>query len=185
MNKTEIASNALLLLGDKYIADLNEDSDRAQLVRSLYDQCRDAVIRAHTWGCCTKRVILSPMSTAPEFEWGYQFQLPSDCLRVIAIDFNGVFMDYKVEGKKVLADTNVLYLRYLFQNDDPSSYDAGFCDVLVARLAAEMAYPITKSASMKQQMDQAYLFKLRQARSADGQEGVTDDWADSPLVQVR
>lgn len=188
-SKVNIASNALVLIGDRQIDSLSEDSDRARTVNAIYDDTRDAVIRANTWGSCMKRVILSPMAEAPAFEWGYQFLLPADCLRVIAIDRDGYFMDYKVEtfdgNKVILADTNVVYLRYLFRNDEPNSYDAGLVDVLTAKLAAALAYPITRSASVQQSMEQLYLMKLRMARSADGQEGVTDTIGDSPLVQVR
>ena len=47
----------------------------------------------------------------------------------------------------------------------------GMADAIVARLAAELAYPIASSTSLAQSMWQLYEMKLREARGVDAQEG--------------
>jgi hypothetical protein len=42
---------------------------------------------------------------------------------------------------------------------------------LAAKLAADIAFAVTQNASLKKQLNDEYMQKLREARSFDGQEG--------------
>jgi len=185
VDKVGICNAALALLGDDKIDALTDTTDRAKLCARLYDSVRDSVLRAHLWKCCKKRAVLSPTVTAPAFEWSYQFLMPSDCIRVISIAQEGYTEPYKVEGRMILANTNVANCRYIFNNDDPTSYSGGLVDVMVYSMAKALAYPITHSASMRGEMQSEYTRALVQARAADGQEDYTELFNQGPVKVSR
>lgn len=183
--KVSICSNALLLLGAKTINSLSEDSDRASIASNLYDSQRDAVLRSHPWNCAVKRVLLAPDSEVPAFDYGAQFSLPADWLRTISVGADGYEVDYKHEAGKILANGTVLALRYIFRNTNEATWDALLVNAMEFKLAAEMAYPITGSASMADMMHQKFLQTLRQARAIDGQDDPPQTMGDFPLLNSR
>lgn len=181
----QIASNALLLLGDKPINSFSDDSDRALLASNLWDNARQSVLRGHPWNCAIKRVALAPDVEAPAFDWSYQHSLPGDCLRVLFVGQREAPDEYKIEGRKILADTNPVYLEYIFDNEDVASWDSLLVEAMQRYLAFAMAYPITKSNTTRDSMYQEYEKILRQARAVDGQENQNEMAGDSPLLSVR
>ena len=60
-----------------------------------------------------------------------------------------------------------------------------FTDVLTAKLAVDLVYPITNSASLQTQMQKLYQTKLSEARSIDGQEGFQDDLVSDTFTDFR
>lgn len=180
-----ICSAALALLGDSPIASLSEPNNkRAQLCANIYPLAKLDILRAHPWNCLTKRVILSPLSEAPEFEWGYQFALPGDCLRVLTVGFDGAPEEYRLEQNRIKARSNVLRLLYQ-QNLGEGYWDANLVDVMIKRMVRDLAYPVTKSASLAEVKAREYEIAFKRAKAVDGQENPPEDWEDSPFIAVR
>ena len=181
-----ICSNALLMLGSSAIASFDaSEGEFAVAAGNMWPSARDAIIRANLWHCAIKRVILAPMSDAPAFEFKYQYQIPSDCLRVLSIG-----VDYaprhKIEGNKILTDQDSCALTYLYRNDDVGAWDSGLVDVMTAYMASLLAYTVTRSASMAQLMQAEYLRRLRVARSSDSMQGTKEPMTySSPLIAIR
>ena len=182
----EICNSALNILRANNFTALTEDSKNARLCNQRYEPLRDAVFREHTWNCLVKRVQLAQDTTSPTHEYNYQYQLPSDCLRVLS---TGGYHDgstsnvdggqkFKVEGRKILTDEDTVYLIYSARITDPTQYDSLLIESIVARLAAELCYAITSSTSLAVALKQDYAEKLRLARHADATEG-TPDYIDS------
>lgn len=180
-----ICSNALLMLGDNPIADFEEDSDAARLASNLWPTARDYVLRRHPWNCATKRVALSPDTTAPAFDFNYQFTLPGDFLRVLSIGQEGERPRYKVEGRKILMDENACLLRYIWRNENPASWDAMLIMGMTMVMRGLFAYPVTQSGTLEQVIEQELKDILRQARAVDGQEDDPEAMDDSPLYAAR
>ena len=182
----EICNSALNILGANNITALTEDSKNARLCNQRYEPLRDAVFREHTWNCLVKRVQLAQDTASPTHEYVYQYQLPSDCVRVLSLggyhDGSTSNVDggqkFKVEGRKILTDEDTVYLIYSARITDPTQYDSLLIESLVARLAAELCYAITSSTSLAVALKQDYNEKLRLARPADATEG-TPDYIDS------
>lgn len=180
-----ICSAALALLGDVPISSLSEPNNRrATLCSSIYTLAKADLLRAHPWNCLTKRVVLSPMSTAPEFEWGYQFQLPGDCLRVLAVGYDDAPEDYVLEQNRIKARSSTLRLRYQ-QALGEGYWDANLVDVMTKRMVRDLAYPITKSASLAEVKAREYEMAFKRARAVDGQENPPEEWSDSPFLSAR
>lgn len=183
--KITIANNALAMLGDDPISDFNEGTVRASLVRDQYENVRDNCLRMLPWNCAIKRINMSPEVTAPLFGYAYQFVLPSDWLRTLSISSKDDIVDFRMEGRKLLTDLQDLQLRYVYRNDDPSTYDAGLINVITYKLAEVLAYPITKSTTQAQFMEakarEAYMI----AKGVDAQEEVQPNWFDESLISRR
>lgn len=94
-------------------------------------------------------------------------------------------LNYEHEGRKILADTNVLPLVYVWRNEDPSQWDDSLCDLASMEMAARLAYPITESASMAQMMRQQADNAWREAKTIAGQDNPPEDMGDSPFIEAR
>ena len=183
--QVSIASNALLLLGAKTINSLDEGTDRATLSANLYDSLRDDMLRSHPWNCAVKRVLLAPDAETPAFDYESQFTLPSDWMRTISVGAEGYEVDYKHESGKILAGGTSLALRYVFRNEVEATWDALLVRAMELKMAAEMAYPITGSASMADMMHNKLLQHMKAARAVDGQDDPPQTFGDFPLLNSR
>lgn len=181
----QICSNGLLLLGADPINSFDDESDRATLVSNLWPNMRDAVLRQYPWNCAVKRLALAADVATPAFEYGQQFSLPGDCLRILSIGEEGDQLRYAIEGSKLLCDESVVYLRYLFRNTDATTYDSLLVETMEAYVAMTCAYPITRDRGVQKAMSELYSFKLRQARTVDSQEQPAESFGDFPFLQAR
>jgi hypothetical protein len=184
----EICSNALLLLGDNPIASLSDGTPRATICANVFGLAKADILRKHPWNCTIKRVILSPESAAPAFDWKHQFVRPADWLRTVQIGYRDNPLEYAVEGVRIMANTTVLPMVYV-ANVTEGEWDSLLTMVMVKRMEMDLAYPITKSTSLRDSLKQEFyalgVGVLAQAKTIDGQENPPEDWGDSPFLQVR
>lgn len=185
ISAVSICSNALLQVGDKPIDSFDVDNDRTRLVANIYTAKRDKVLRLHPWNCATKRVILSPDTEAPPFDWKYQFLLPEDWLRTLSVGEDGAPSDYAPEGRMIMMDTNACYLRYIFRNEVESTWDALLIDAMTQVMVAALTYPITKSTTKQATEEEIVKMVLKTARAVDGQESPPETLGDFPLLANR
>jgi len=180
-----ICSAALSLLGDKPISSLTEvNRVAATLCSNIYPLAKREVMRSHPWNCLVTRVVLAPLVATPAFEWGFQFTLPGDCMRVLSVGYDGCPEDYRLEGKRILARTNTLRLQYVAELGE-GYWDALLVEVMTKRMVKDLAYPITKSGTLAELKAREYEMAAKKARAVDGQENPPEDWNDSPFIQVR
>jgi hypothetical protein len=180
-----ICSNALLLLGDNPISAFDEGTDKATLAGNLWETVRDDMLRSHPWNCAVKRTTLAADSTAPAYDYAFRYLLPTDWMRTISVGEYGAEPDHKSEGRYILCDESPLYLRYIYRNTDPNTYDASLIAVLTLAMAARMAYAVTSSASMQQTLAQELQQALRRARAIDGQDDPPETIGDFRLLSSR
>lgn len=184
-SSVSICSNALLQLGDDPISSFDEENDRTTLVANLYADKLAKVLRLNDWSCATKRVTLSPLTTTPDFDWAYEFLLPSDWIRTISVGLENAQDDYKPEGRKILMDRNVCYLRYIWRNEDESTWDSLLIEAMTQVMIAALTYPITKSTTKQRSEEEIVRDVLASARAVDAQGKPTERLGDSPLLANR
>lgn len=127
------------------------------------------MFRSHPWNCLQKRIELAADSVAPAWGFSYQYTLPADCLRLLVIlDYDS---NYKVEGRKVLSNTSSMKILYVARVTDPNEYDELLRETLSAALGADIAYGVTSSSPVTQNMYTLFQNKLRDARFVDSTEG--------------
>lgn len=186
VSEVSICSNALLMLGDNPIASLTDGSTRATLAANLYPFVRDDILRAHYWNCATKRVLLAPEVDVPAYGFGRQFALPGDFLRVRQAGYDGSEVPYAIESGKILCDSNPLPLRYVWRNENPAAWDTQLVFVMTLAMAAQLAYPITKSASAEENRFGQFGTALKKAKAVDGMDEPPEgDEATFDLLRAR
>jgi hypothetical protein len=181
----DICNEAMDLLGAATITALTENSKEARLCNRRFETVRDQVLRAHPWNAAITRKALPQDSAAPAFGFTYQYTLPTNpyCLRVLSfwnanVDNEIAAYDsqnmFKVEGRKILTDESTCKIIYIGRVTDTEQYDSLLSSTIAHKLASEVAYAITGSNSIGQQMFQLYQSRLAEARSMDAAEGVPD-----------
>lgn len=196
-SQVQIANRALSKIGDARILALTDDSERARLISSLWDVVRDAELRARTWNFSVKRASLAALVSSPEFGFDYEYQLPTDCLRVLMVGeyYPGPSMtDYRsfpeqawqIEGRKILTDLSApLYIRYVAAISDTGSWDALFSETFACRLAVEVAERLTQSGQKRELAWREYEDSLRTALRADAIENPPEPLPDDSWLLSR
>lgn len=183
-SKVDICNMALVQLGQATITALTDNTPNAKRCNTLYDLVRKIVLEAHPWNGSTKMVALSQVAETPVFKWTYVHQLPTDCLRVLFTDqdVNGE-RKWEQMGSKIYSDYADLSIKYVYNNEDTTLFSPGLVVALSARLEAELAYPVSGSATLAQAKLAVYEdIKLPEAKSLDAQVGSpheSDDGGDS------
>ena len=150
----QICNSALNQLGAASITALTDNSKNARLCNERYNTVRDSVFRSHPWNSLIKRIQLAQNTATPVYGFSYQFNLPSDCLRVLTIDaYNS---DFKVEGRKILCNESSIKLIYVSQVTDPNEMDVLLRETIAAALAADIAYAITANLQVTKLMQERY-----------------------------
>jgi hypothetical protein len=187
ITKTQIANLALTKLGpgSGYITDFDSDTSvPAQAARRVFDAVRDEVLESHPWRFARKRASLAADTTVPAWGFDQQFTLPSDFLRVLSFQNDGVA--YEVEDGVLLCDeTAPLYMKYLARVTDTSKFSPTFVSALAARLAVELCSPITKSTTRRDSLWQEYRAMLSMAQRAEAMGAQSETPPDGELLNSR
>lgn len=180
---TEICNRALIRLGADTITDITEDSKEGRLCNILYNQIRKELLRSHPWNFATKRSILASEVTTPDFEYDFQYALPSDCLRVLK--FYDSSYNWKVENTKILTNDPAPYVYYVSDVTDPTIFDSLFNSMLVIKLALELSYAITGATFAASALSEEYKKLRADAKLFDAQEGTPDQFDDGDWLESR
>jgi hypothetical protein len=188
--EVSICSNALRRLGDDPITSLTDDTERARLCNAFYIPSRDQVLRSHPWNFAITRATLAKLSDTPAYEYSYQYALPNDpyCLRVLEMEYKDYIFKiehYASQGRVLLTNESTAKILYIARVTDTAQFDSMFVDVLTAKLAVDLAYPVTNSVKLQDQMQRLFQQKLSEARSVDGQEGFIDDLVSDTFTDFR
>lgn len=201
-SQTDIANRALVKIGETRIINITDNNKAARTLNSMFDVVRDAELRARKWSFSIKRQNLAADVAVPLFGYGAQYQIPSDCLRVLSVAAFDLgpnldeYIDagnqpYVLEGRKILfgrnPTTEELPLRYISRITDTTQWDSGFVEAFACRLAAECAETLTQSSDKRRLAWQEYTQAVAAARRANAielpAEYITEDtWT---LVRLR
>lgn len=186
-SEIEICNSALIKIGQNRITGFTDDSKAARICAEQYAKCRDELLMSHPWNFAMARVELAALTTTPvqvDDTYTYQFQLPSDCLRVWKTSLPGVDDPWSVEGGILLAEVNTIKIQYIRRVTEPGLFSAQFAEVLAWRIAWDISYAITQKLTLTEMMMNGYQKMLSQARTYDSQEGSiqqveASEWFDS------
>lgn len=173
-----ICNLALQRLGAKSISALSEDTTAGRECNRVYEHARDSELRSHPWSFARAREQLAADSTAPVFGFSNAFSLPSDYVRLLparnvantSVTLGGIDanIDWQIEGRKILTnDKSRLDIVYLKTVTDPNEFDALFVDLLVARIAMDIAEKVTQSNTKKANAEGRYKVAKDEAKKAN------------------
>jgi len=176
-SKTEIANGALRLVGAGRVTNVDTDgTPKAQTVLDLYEDVRKELLRSHNWNFATKREKLAQSSTTPEFEFDYAYPIPSDWIRTKSVTDNDAGystilyrMEFVGSQRCIVCSADQVYLRYIFNAEDPNKYSADFVRAFELLLGRDLALPITASRTLRADLDAEYKRVISQAKSTDSQ----------------
>ena len=176
MSEVSICNQALGWLGANLITSFDDpDSVEAALCKANYAAIRDAVLESEDWSFARQRIVLSsPEVAEPAFGYAYSHVVPVDCLRVINVDdsdrgFDN--LDWEYENRRILADAQVVYVKYTQIVDATARFSSLFTQALANRIAADFAIPLAESAQLQQQHWAVYMSKMDEAAMVDGLQG--------------
>lgn len=181
LSVTKICNLSLSDLGSLRINnfdDATESSTQAILCRLHYEPVRDALLRRYSWRFARARKILSRDTVTPDFEWAFQYALPTDYMAMVSI-YEGRFSDenvrnYALEGDRLLTDESTddstLEIRYVKKVTDVTKFDPLFVQLLVLQLDLKLVMPLTQSAKLKQSIKDDIKFMMPDVLAVTGQE---------------
>ncbi|MBA4259155.1 MAG: hypothetical protein C0446_08320 [Chitinophaga sp.] len=170
----DICNNALVRLGGKTITSLSDGDKTANTCSVIYERTRDTLLRMHLWNFAIKRETLAAETSSPNFEYAYQFPLPSDFIRVKAL-YN-TNQPYKIEGSKLLTDSSTCELIYVSKVTDVTKFDPLFTESLTLLLAINLAFPLMGSTTRESSLRSEFKDMLFIAKQVDGQDDTPDQF---------
>lgn len=184
--ETSICNSALAKLGAERILSLDDNSERARILKEQYAKHRDELLYSHPWNFAIDRLALVEVTPAPAFKWAHKFQLPNDCLRVVATDIPLPTVEWAVEGRFLLCNYASVSIEYIKKVTEVGKFSPAFCELLALKIAADICYSITQSVTLSEQMLKRYEAALRTTRSYSAQESSGERvYADSWLLARR
>jgi hypothetical protein len=170
---TEIANLALSLVGDERIVSLDTDTSKeARLCAEFLPQVRDEALALHPWNFAKRRASLPASPTAPAFEWTGQFQVPADCLRILAVASADPHEPWEREGNLILCNMAApLQVQYIQRHTDTGHWAPLFARLVAAMLAERLCIPLSASAQQRAQIAAELVEARRLARQTDAAEG--------------
>lgn len=170
-SQVQLINVALAKLGANSIASLNDGTEEQKVAVNLWDVARQATLRDHPWNFAVTEVELNAVLDSGTYNYTSAYQIPSDCLRLLEVYDN---RDFKLAGRKILTNASKCVVKYIRDVTDTTEWDALFADTMSQRLAAEMAYALTKSQATADTNYKLYGLKLAKARFIDSTEDIQD-----------
>ena len=143
------------------ITDLNQEAEMCNLHYSL--AVEDCLFEAD-WGFARRRITLQSAAGDPPPPWSYQYQWPSNCIRLLRID-DGKSIRRARERIPFTFETNDSGARIIFVNieeadaiytynqQDSSIYSSAFASYLSWVLAARICGPLTGSEKRTEKIE--------------------------------
>ncbi len=190
-SQVAICNRALSKLGAQKITSIEDSNKAARTMKLLYETVLEAELSGHNWNFAKKRATLPSLAEAPAWGFSLQYQLPTDCLKVIQV--NDIFVapgliDYRssddspwsIEDGKILTDFPApLKIKYVKNVTDAAMLTPLFVELLASKLAFEGCFDITQSNTRQQAAKDDYNTAIMRAANTNAIElppqGLPDD----------
>ena len=200
ISATQICNLALLEIGATTLSSFeNDQTKEGKVAREIFHHCRRLSLAHCGWNGAKKSAQLTQMEvTTPTF-WDHAYEVPDDCIRILSVHpSNDPYtvipyeLQYQTAGSAadeteyaILANTNQLYLRYIWDQQDLGAMSPGFHDILSFELARKFAVALSKSEAAKELTDKQLRRRLTIAKAIDGQEDYPERLAEGSWHRSR
>ncbi|MHC4983877.1 MAG: hypothetical protein ACYTF6_12025 [Planctomycetota bacterium] len=195
VSEVSICNQALGWLGQDPLTSLEDQNVRGDLCRANYPVLRDTMLEDRAWSFAQRRE-RSETADQDSISSLYKHTVDEDWLLILRVfedtnslrapyDSQAVQAQWHREGDFVYAKSSVVYLWGITRVTDVTKYTEGFRQALAARLAADMAIPLTENRNLQSDMWALYERKLNEASVRDGQQGRNERVGNSRLIAVR
>lgn len=181
----------------KAVASDTEISEEAAACRRFYDQALEEVLRDFPWPFATKLAALGLVETDPNDEWGYSYQVPSDCLlfrRILSGTRNDSRQSrvpyriaYGTSGAVIFTDAEDAQGEYTVRVTDTARFAPDFVQALALLLAAYIAPTVTGGDPFKlgQRALQLYQYTLTKAQANAANEEQAEQEPEAETIRAR
>ena len=180
--KVNIISQALILLGERPVSDLTDDSrDSISGIVAIFENTYEAELQSNRWRFACAKKALDRLNTTPLNEYQFVHQLPSDALLI----FRTVPRTrYEIYGDRIYSNLQQIEVDYLFK-PDIATLPAYFTKMLAYSLAREMARPTSENTHTVNDFSDRYYLQRNVAMFADAQARPNVAIEDSPFTDCR
>jgi hypothetical protein len=192
LSQVQIVNKALTTLGQDRVISINDDTEAARVMRSLWEITRDTLLAGFPWKFAIKRAELPALADAPlGTQWALQFALPEECLRLVQVgedawNYRATFESFALEGGNVLTNEAApLFVRYVQRVENTGLWPVLFGQTMAARLAVDASEKLTTSSTKSQAAAVAYEVALREARRQNAIERPPQQMAESDWLASR
>lgn len=188
LTRNDVANQALAYNDLESIVDVDEKSDRARLIRPIWQNVFETFLAEHDWSFATRDAAPARLAATDSDEprpYRNAFALPGDCIKLLDVtlpDKVRVMGDprphrsrvpYRVarfgDGTKsaIYADEDAVAIRYISNKTAVGDFPPKAYEALCLRLAVEISLNTKNSSSRGQLLMQRYQFALDGARKND------------------
>lgn len=211
-SEVAICNQALGWVGGSLIISFDDNSVEAKLCKANYAPLRDAVLEEREWTFAVKRLNAAALSEGPLYGFDKAFQIPPEVLRVLQVSRaddsvvesgnanagirpssrggTGTGRETRIEwlreGQVIVANSaERIFIRALVRIEDTTKFSPAFGQCLAARMAMDLAIPLTNSLKLQTAMAQMYGEKISLAASSDALQGRSYNVRSDSLTVVR
>ncbi len=211
-SEVAICNIALGWLGGDLIISLDDPNVEAKLCKANYAPLRDAVLEEREWTFAISRIEPAALSSLPLYGFDKAFQIPANVIRVLQVSRGGedvqvgsisntgirsssrggtgqgreTRIEWLREGNTIVANSaERIFARMLIRITDTTKFSPAFDQALAARLAMDLAIPLTNSEKMQSAMASMYGEKIALAAVSDGLQGRSYNTRSDALTIVR
>jgi hypothetical protein len=178
----DVLRSALVHLGHKPVATLNDQTPNAVAFNTLYESMVRAELVKPAWRFATKTASLvyqGETDIGPQ----YQYAMPSDVLKPRYLELNRLpFRDYEIMGKKVLVEAKGEYVLVYVARVAEGDWPPDFADAMTKLMASRLPFG---SAARKAELAAEAQMELNDAAGRDANNGRGEPTrVDSRLVRA-
>ena len=189
LSKTAVINAALSLAELGRISSPGDDDPRAREAAKHYDHVRQGLLEVHPWNFALARSSLAAHGTSPAWGWNTAFVLPTDTLKVWAVNGADRHCRWGVERHQglrcIVTDlTAPLEIAYAADVTATGQWAPLFTQAMIGQLAMLIAAKLGDRGDVARARD-FYVGALAAARRADSQEGIPEQPGDPDWITSR
>ena len=180
----EIASNALILIGDEPISSFSDSGSGATAAANLYPSTYLAVLAEFPWSFARKNAQLSLLAQAPDplTNFSFAYQLPADMIHLWEI---APVQNYEIVNDLLYSNINTGALAMYTFKVDETQLPGHFVKALEYKLASDFAISVTEDVQMNALFERKYQTQIRMARHKDSQQAPQKPIVRNAAIDVR
>lgn len=160
-SKLDNINAALILIGAKTLMSTTTPVKSQRLANQMYDMMVDELLDMQVeWRFATARAELTALATNPAFGYDFQYPLPANSRRILAmVDEGGDVLEFEfkrevfvdADGSQfdvILTNETRVLVKYIVRRTDESKYPAWFNNAVYVRLARMLFQPIKEDTTL-------------------------------------
>ncbi len=194
-SQTAIYNMAIGMVGGTRVISTEGDSVELAVLNEIWPVAVDDVVAGRDWSFARTVALLNevpdPLANVGQVRPCYALPIDSAVVRQVddTTDFNSdPGYDWDVEGQIIVvksAVSGILWARYTKAVRETALFDGPFISCLVARLAMELALPVTNSKAMFETMYALYKSRLKDSTTTNAMQGKRTAFSTGKLSRAR